>query len=166
MVLLPIIHSNNSVQHWCKYIVLRGVYQRIYAEISTTRSVVAVSSSNGCPKCATSKKSAKLSCCARGGAWFKNCGNVGDAQFDHTWAEGVQVCKPSISMDLPLLRHVGVIDHPVNMTQSRNVTPQWTNIHAADGIFVGSNTACTDCVGLTKVVVYTCVSFTISHLRV
>ena len=27
------------------------------------------------------EKSGKLSCCARGGAWFNNCGDAGDAKF-------------------------------------------------------------------------------------
>ena len=46
-----------------------------------------------CFKCGTIKKSGKLSCCAPGGAWFKNCGNAGDSKFEHTWIEGVQACK-------------------------------------------------------------------------
>ena len=45
-----------------------------------------------CFKCGT-KKSGKLSCCAPGGAWFKKCGDAGESNFDHTWAEGVQACK-------------------------------------------------------------------------
>ena len=59
-----------------------------------TASLSAVSStSNACPKCGTTKASGKRSCCARGGAWFKNCGGAGDSQFDHTWAEGMQACN-------------------------------------------------------------------------
>ena len=45
-----------------------------------------------CPKCGTSKKSGKLSCCIRGGSWYKNCGDPGDSSFDHTWFEGTQAC--------------------------------------------------------------------------
>ena len=52
-----------------------------------------VKPSTTCPKCGTMKNSKKLSCCVRGGAWFKNCGDVGDSKFDHTWPEGVQACK-------------------------------------------------------------------------
>ena len=48
---------------------------------------------SSCPKCGTTKKSGELSCCARGGAWFKNCGDVGDTKFGHTWAEGIQACE-------------------------------------------------------------------------
>ena len=54
-----------------------------------------------CPKCGILKKSGKLNCCARGGAWFKNCGDVGHSNFDHTWAEGIQACK---SKSVSLLR--------------------------------------------------------------
>ena len=46
-----------------------------------------------CPKCGVTKKSGKRSCCARGGAWFENCGDPGDSKFDHTWDEGVGACK-------------------------------------------------------------------------
>ena len=46
-----------------------------------------------CTKCGSTKRTGKHSCCARGGAWFKKCGDAGDTQFDHTWAEGIQACK-------------------------------------------------------------------------
>ena len=46
-----------------------------------------------CPKCAKNKNSEKLSCCARNGAWFKNCGDDGDSGFDYTWNEGVEACE-------------------------------------------------------------------------
>ena len=46
-----------------------------------------------CPKCGTTKKSGKLSCCARGGSWYKKCGNPGDSNFAHTWGEGNQACN-------------------------------------------------------------------------
>ena len=45
-----------------------------------------------CSKCGT-LKTGKRSCCARGGAWFENCGNVGDDDFEYTWYEGIQACK-------------------------------------------------------------------------
>ena len=56
-------------------------------------SSVVSSSSSGCPKCGAIKKSGKHSCCARGGAWFNNCGDIGDTKLDHTWAEGILTCK-------------------------------------------------------------------------
>ena len=46
-----------------------------------------------CPKCGTIKKSAKASCCGRGGSWFRNCGSAGNRKFPHTWSEGVLTCK-------------------------------------------------------------------------
>ena len=46
-----------------------------------------------CPKCGTAKISGRLSCCARGGAWFHNCGDSNDSNFDHTWVEGIQACE-------------------------------------------------------------------------
>ena len=51
-----------------------------------------------CPKCAISEKNGKISCCARGGAWYSNCGNDGDTRFDHTWFEGVQACESKLAI--------------------------------------------------------------------
>ena len=34
-----------------------------------------------------------MSCCGRGGSWFKNCGGGGNTKFQHTWYEGIQACK-------------------------------------------------------------------------
>ena len=46
-----------------------------------------------CTKCGSIKKSGKVSCCARGGSWFRNCGGSGNAKLQHTWYEGIQACK-------------------------------------------------------------------------
>ena len=46
-----------------------------------------------CPRCGTFEKSGRVSCCAPGGAWFKNCGAVGNRNVDHRWFEGVDTCK-------------------------------------------------------------------------
>ena len=46
-----------------------------------------------CPKCGTFKKSGKVSCCAPGGAWFRNCGGAGNVNVDHRWFEGVEACQ-------------------------------------------------------------------------
>ena len=46
-----------------------------------------------CRECATISKSGKISCCARGGSWFRNCGGAGKARLQHTWYEGIQACK-------------------------------------------------------------------------
>merc|ERR1711907_873784 len=53
-----------------------------------------------CPKCGKFKKSGKKSCCGRGGSWYKNCGtsdNKKSKKFDHTWFEGIQVCKSAVA---------------------------------------------------------------------
>ena len=61
-------------------------------EETTMTSRLLVSSSR-CPKCSIAEESGKPSCCARGGSWFKQCGDAGDTKFYHTWAEGIQACK-------------------------------------------------------------------------
>ena len=66
--------------------VLAGTTKPPLAAISSDTNSV-------CPKCGIAKKSGKLSCCARGGAWFKKCGDAGSTKFDHTWAEGIQACE-------------------------------------------------------------------------
>ena len=49
--------------------------------------------SSVCAKCGTIAKSWRLSCCGRGGSWFRNCGHFANAKLHHTWYEGVQSCK-------------------------------------------------------------------------
>ena len=46
-----------------------------------------------CPRCGTFRKSGRVSCCAPGGAWFKNCGGLRNKNIDHRWSEGVKACK-------------------------------------------------------------------------
>ena len=62
------------------------------AELHMAISESATDSSNWCANCSISKKSGARSCCARDGAWFNRCGDVGDTNFDHTWEEGIQAC--------------------------------------------------------------------------
>ena len=70
---------------------------RALAAAAVTTLVVpsATPASSKCPKCATNN-AGKLTCCASGGSWFKNCGDPGDPAFDHTWQEGVQACKGTL----------------------------------------------------------------------
>ena len=82
------------------------LHARMPTELSRATSKSKVNSSEGCSKCGIVKQSGKLSCCARGGAWFKKCGDFGDSNFDHTWVDGIQACKsksPSVSCLLWLL---------------------------------------------------------------
>ena len=68
----------------------------INGTISTTKSSIAPitrMTTKVCLNCGIIKKNGKLSCCARGGAWYDKCGNPGEANFDHTWDEGILVCQ-------------------------------------------------------------------------
>ena len=74
--------------------------------LSTTRTTIdpsQTSLSPICPKCGTVKNSGKRTCCAADGAWSQNCGDAGEPQFDHTWAEGTWACerKPTTSSVVP-----------------------------------------------------------------
>ena len=65
--------------------------------IRTPISISAVTSVSdhilACPRCGTFRKSGRVSCCAPGGAWFRNCGGRGSKHLDHRWSEGVKACK-------------------------------------------------------------------------
>lgn len=65
-----------------------------------TASLTTPSNNSKCLKCGVMKKSGKRSCCTRGGAWYKSCGDVGDSSVDHTWFEGIQACKDFVSLTL------------------------------------------------------------------
>ena len=111
-----------------------------------------VVSSSECDKCATTK-SGRHSCCARGGAWFKKCGDAGD----HTWIEGIQACKgfaTSVSVKLSLQ---GIL-YPEEMTvdsttKSQNASQQRKNINRLDHMFSSGTTDSRECIEVTKVVV-------------
>ena len=128
-------------------------------------SVSALSSSNRCPKCGTTKKSGKHSCCARGGAWFKNCGDAGDKKFGHTWAEGTQVCKAlggSASVEWPLrvmFNHAGVTKYPRHTVRRRNSTQHQENMSRVDALFDAGTTVYNDCGGVVQGVVWIFVLF-------
>ena len=123
-------------------------------------TVSSVSSSSGCRKCGASKKSGKHSCCAPGGAWFKNCGDAGDTLFDHTWSEGIQACKDvatSFSAKAPLkvtLRRVEVSANPPKTAQPRYATQQQTHIYLPGSMSTSATTDSKEHVGLTN---YMCI---------
>ena len=126
-----------------------------------TASLSTPSSRSVCVKCGSIKKSGKLSCCALGGAWFKKCGNAGDRQFDHTWAEGVQACKSfSTTFQPPLglmIRHVGAIVYPQNFAQplqTVSITRQQTNVDQRDIVSSASPKVMLACQELLSVLVY------------
>ena len=95
------------------------------------------SSNNRCFKCSTLKKSGKHSCCARGGTWFKNCGDAGDTNFDHTWVEGIKACT---NFSIPtlvesslhvILTNVSAIIDPRNTVESGK---KHSNVSCVDNI--------------------------------
>ena len=84
----------------CKFLrhaILSSIKTHMSAEVKTRTDTSVITSRNGCSKCGNIKKSGKLSCCARGGAWYKNCGDEGDAKFGHTWAQGIHACEGTLS---------------------------------------------------------------------
>ena len=141
---------------------------------TTTKSLSLASSIKECPTCAKMKKSGKLSCCARGGAWFNNCGDTDDKNFDYTWGEGIQSCNGfagSISVKLALqlkLHNMGVMAYPVSSAQSRNATQKKTRFHLpVSTLNVTTGTIDSDDIdGVTEVALLVCVLCTISHLLV
>ena len=150
---------------------LRYMDVRISAAAHETTSVPATSSSKVCPKCGATSKSGKRSCCARGGAWFKNCGDAGDTEFGHTWAEGIQTCEHSGNLDVlksprqVMLRHAGVVDCPLDLDRPCNATKRRKNTH--DPVRM-SNVGITDsgfCVGVAKATVRTCTLFIMLYIR-
>ena len=104
----------------------------MHADVLLTTSASAASNEHErCPMCGMAKKSGKLSCCARGGAWFQTCGDVGNKQFEHTWVEGVQACNgfaASILGQAPAqVRDALLIQQPINVSGLRNDARDWTD---------------------------------------
>ena len=62
------------------------------SEKPTTTTAPATTSTR-CPKCGVIKKLGRFSCCGRDGTWFNQCGDDGDASFEHTWEEGFEACE-------------------------------------------------------------------------
>ena len=65
----------------------------VHTPITTPRITSTIATMMTCPKCDTFKKSGRVSCCAPGGAWYKNCGGASNRNVDHSWFEGVEACK-------------------------------------------------------------------------
>ena len=60
---------------------------------TSTSAITSMVTKKACPNCGIFEKSGRVSCCAPSGAWFKNCGGVGNRNVDHRWFEGLEVCK-------------------------------------------------------------------------
>ena len=122
-----------------------------------------------CTKCGAAKASGKRSCCTRGGAWFKKCGNIGDTQFEHTWAEGIQACQGFPISESPpqvMLHQTRLISFPVDATPARNVPRQQTNICCWSGsVTNAANKDPKDCVCSAKLIICICILFITLHLQ-
>ena len=68
-------------------------YLIVRKSFTTSISTLKIASTMTCSKCGTFDKSGRVSCCAPGGAWFKNCGGLGSKNVDHRWSEGVAACE-------------------------------------------------------------------------
>ena len=138
---------------------------RVLAGTPVRKSLSLVGSSNNmCLKCGITKKSGKLSCCARGGAWFKKCGDVGDTKFEHTWTEGVDACidfSNPISA-VPLQEHVV---RPLGTAHSQNATRHQRSTYDREGMSVIGTTDSKGRVKTSNIVVSTCALLIVSHLR-
>ena len=126
---------------------------------STTNA--SVSRINGCPKCGTIQKSGKLSCCARGGAWFKKCGNVGDSKFEHTWVEGMQACK-SVKSPQGMLSREEATTHPLNIISTQHHSDIY---HHPGGVSDAVHTESSGCLRVAKTFAFASILSTISCLQ-
>ena len=71
--------------------------------LNTTR--IAGRREQKCSKCSALRGSDELSCCARGGAWYQQCGDVGNTHFNHTWVEGIRACTSTFPLSSCLTRY-------------------------------------------------------------
>lgn len=82
-----------------------------------TPAVITTTIISVCPKCGTIGKSGKSSCCGRGGSWYKNCGNDGKSNVDHTWYEGIQTCKTLLQVKAVIAKQ----QHAVHQLNPREI---------------------------------------------
>ena len=75
-------------------------------------------STQSCPKCAPMKGCTKIkcpmSCCAKGGSWFKKCGKPG-TECEHTWQEGIDACASKFNSNHTSWYHLAVPSIKMNM---------------------------------------------------
>ena len=145
---------------------------RIPTKSPTGTSLPVLSTTKACAKCGAINKHGALSCCAPGGAWFKNCGDAGDTQFDHTWTEGIQACKGSAtsdSVESPLQvvhRYTEVGVYQFDITHTRNATRQQTNIYRSDNVSNTGTGGSEDYIRFTKVIACMSVLLCQFHLQI
>ena len=105
-----------------------------------------VPSSEVCPQCGTNKKTGKRTCCARGGSWFNNCGDVGDSTFKHTWGEGVRACQSLELVQAVLSREEATLLPRSNISiLEQRYTREGTDTYGPGGESDTVHTDSTDC---------------------
>ena len=67
--------------------------------ISTPSITPTVANAMTCSKCGTFEKSGRVSCCAPGGAWYKNCGGAKNRIVEHRWFDGLKACESKSKAD-------------------------------------------------------------------
>ena len=85
--------TTQSSHHYVSRRLLPGRELIVRTPISTPSVTSAIHRTITCPRCGTFRESGRVSCCAPGGAWFKNCGGLGSKNISHRWSEGVKACK-------------------------------------------------------------------------
>ena len=81
--------TSGTMQHADRFVSRRPITDRELIVRSPIRTAVntsfippTIAQTLTCPKCGTFQKSGRASCCAPGGAWFKNCGGFGNKNVD------------------------------------------------------------------------------------
>ena len=69
----------------------------ITTSASTSSFASTILSRITCPKCGTFAKSGRVSCCAPGGAWYKNCGGAANKNVNYRWFDGIEACKRKLN---------------------------------------------------------------------
>ena len=88
-----------------------------------------------CVKCGITKKSGKMSCCGRGGSWFGNCGSAGGAKLEHTWSEGLQVCKERGQSAMVISEQLSGDKQQRNDSSNGAGNPKFKAVMMADKLF-------------------------------
>ena len=127
---------------------------RLFADAPSITNSSTSGNADNCTNCGVVKKSGKRSCCARGGAWFQNCGDNGNTNFDHTWSEGIQACKgwtSSISFESTLRAMSAQVGaYSQNVTKRRNAEHR-ISMYTSDAVFETIITGSEECVRPTQV---------------
>ena len=84
-----------------------------------------------------------MSCCGRGGSWFKNCGGGGNTKLRHTWYEGIQACKARSKFNTGMGQQLnGAQQKDIDASQSAGRASYRAVIAAANTItFMSVNTS-------------------------